>query len=71
MVEVVALFSKFIRAGSKDQIEVEALRTNTLMRCKTRCSEHFLGELVCIGNWTVSEIGQLGDNEIQPVSCEY
>lgn len=71
MVQVVALFSKQIRAGSKDQTEVEALGTNILMRCKTRCSEQLLGELVCIGHWTISEIGQLGDNEIQPVSCEY
>lgn len=66
-----ALFSKLDRAGSKDQTEIEALGNKVLMRCKTRCSEHLLGELVCIGNWTISEVGQFGDNRIQPVSCEY
>lgn len=45
MIEVVAL-SKLHRADSKDQSQSQAPGTRMVVRCKTRCGEQLLRELV-------------------------
>ena len=49
-------------------MKVEAQGTKVVMRCKTRCSEQLLRELVRIGDGTYHFKEHFGDDEIQPVS---